>query len=277
MGRMIFESKVLLAFDESNVAAASVSRGPRGVKIRARARVALAPGALVSGPLHDNIARPQEVREALERLHRELGSNGRRAELILPDGIARLLLLDVPDGVRAEEFARFRLPQGLPFAPAEALVDGVAAPPGRFLAAAVRRSVVRGYEVVATAAGFAHERVDLLPLAALTPLLQRAERGFTALAVVLGDAAFSLAWFDGGRLAYFRNRRRDPGEGEYARLRDEIARTAALAGAPPRPKVIALGADAPQLAAALAEEGFDASAGYSEGDAADSWLAAALA
>jgi hypothetical protein len=277
MGRMIFESKVLLAFDETNVAAASVSRGPRGVKIKARARVPLAPGALVAGPLDDNIARPQEVREALERVHRELGSNGRRAELILPDGIARLLLLEVPDGVRAPEFARFRLPQGLPFAPAEALVDGVAAPPGRFLAAAVRRSVVRGYEAIATAAGFVHERVDLLPLAALTPLLRRAERDFSALAVVLGDAAFSLAWFDAGRLAYFRNRRRDPGADEYARLRDEIARTAALAGAPPRPKVVALGADAPQLAAALAEEGFDASADQLEGGAALSWLAAAHA
>jgi len=277
MGRMIFESKVLLAFDESNVAAASVSRGPRGVKIKARARVALAPGALVPGPLNDNIARPQDVREALERLHRELGSNGRRAELILPDGIARLLLLDVPEGVRPEEFARYRLPQGLPFAPAEALVDGVAAPPGRFLAAAVRRTVVRGYEAVAAAAGFTHERVDLLPLAALTPLLRRAERDFSALAVVLGDAAFSLAWFDAGRLAYFRNRRRDRGDDEYARLRDEIARTAVLAGAPARPRVIALGADASQLAAALKQEGFDASAGCSEDDDACSWLAPSLA
>ena len=276
MERMIFESKVLLAFDESNVAAATVSRGPRGVTIKARARAALPPGSLVPGPLDDNIVRPQDVREALERVHRELGSNGRRAELILPDGIGRLLLLDVPEGVRAEEFARFRLPQGLPFAPAEALVDGVAAPPGRILAAAVRRSVVRGYEAVATAAGFAHERVDLLPLAALAPLLRRAERGFSALAVVLGDAAFSLAWFDAGRLGYFRNRRRDPGDGEYARLRDEILRTAALAGAPARPKVVAIGAAAPQLAAALSEEGFDASAGPSEGDDACSWLAASL-
>jgi hypothetical protein len=275
---MIFESKVLLAFDESNVAAASVTRGPRGAKIGSRARAPLPPGALVPGPLDDNIARPQEVREALERVHRELGSNGRRAELILPDGIARLSLLDVPEGVRADEFARFRLPQGLPFAASEALVDGVAAPPGRFLAAAIRRSVVRGYEAVAAAAGFAQERVGLLPLVALTPLLRRAERSFTALAVVLGDAAFSLAYFDAGRLAFFRNRRRDPGGDEYARLRDEIVRTAALAGATERPRIVALGGEASQLAAALQAEGFAASAGDSDGGVAGvDWLASALA
>src|ERR1700741_347537 len=123
MGRMIFESKVLLAFDESGVAAATVTRGPRGVKIGGSVRAPLTPGALVPGPLEDNVARPQELREALERVHRELGSDGRRTELILPDGTARLQLLDVPQGVRPEEFARFRLPQGLPFAASEALVD----------------------------------------------------------------------------------------------------------------------------------------------------------
>lgn len=276
---MIFESKALVAFDESNISAACVSRGPRGPKTSARARVPLPPGALVPGPLEDNIAGPEEVREALARLHRELGGNGRRAALILPDGIARMALLDVPRGVGAAEFARYRLPQGLPFAAAEALVDGVAAPPGRFLAAAVRRSVVRGYEAVAAAAGFVQDRVDLLPLVALAPLLRRGERGFSALAVVLGDAAFSLACFEAGRLVFFRNRRRDGGAEEYTHLRDEIVRTAALAGAALTPRILALGSEGPQLAAALAAEGFDATSGYTDGGEpgeAD-WLATALA
>jgi hypothetical protein len=230
----------------------------------------------VPGALGDNVARPDEVRDALARLHRELGGNGRRAALILPDGIARIALLDVPRQVRPTEFARFRLAQSLPFAATEALIDGLEAPPGRFLAAAVRRSVVRGYEAVAAAAGFAQERVDLSPLVALQPLLRRAERAFTALAVVLGDAAFSMAYFDAGRLAVFRNRRRDPGGHEYVRLRDEILRTAALADRL-RPGV-AFGSDAPELVAALGGEGFEASAGHSgsgePGDAA--WLGAAV-
>jgi len=276
---MIFESKVLVTFDESSVAAACVSRGPRGARTSARARVPLPPGALVPGPLEDNIARPEEVRDALARVHRELAGNGRRAELILPDGIARIALLDVPEGVRAAEFARYRLPQGLPYAASEALVDGVMAPPGRFLAAAVRRSVVRGYEAVAAAAGFVQDRVDLLPLVALAPLLRRPERGFSALAVVLGDAAFSLAYFEAGRLAFFRNRRRDGGSDEYTRLRDEIVRTAALAGAAAPPRIVVLGSAGPQLAAALSAEGFLATSGYSNGGEpgeAD-WLASALA
>src|SRR5262245_30438004 len=98
MRRMIFESKVLLAFDESNVAAAVVSRGPRGARIGKRASAPLPQGALVPGPLEDNIASAPDVREALEKVHQGLGSNGRRAELILPDGVARLQLLDVPHG-----------------------------------------------------------------------------------------------------------------------------------------------------------------------------------
>jgi len=279
MGRMIFESKVLVAFDEKSVAGACLARGRRGPKIAARASVPLQPGALVPGPLDDNLARPEEVREALARLHRELGGNGGRAALILPDGIARLLLLEVPQGMRADEFARYRLPQGLPFAAGEALVDGVEAPPGRFLAAAIRRSVVRSYEAAAASAGFVQDRVGLLPLIALRPFLRRRERGFSALLVVLGDVAFSLAYFEAGQLAFFRNRRRDDGEGEYTRLRDEIVRTAALAGAAGTPRIVALGAGAPQLAAALSAEGFEATAGYSSGvepGEAD-WLAAALA
>jgi Tfp pilus assembly PilM family ATPase len=279
MGRMVFESKVLVAFDESAVRGAIVSRGPRGPRVAARAQVPLSPGALVASALDDNLLRPDEVREALARLYRELGGNGRRAALVLPDGIARLLLLDVPAQVRPAEFARFRLAQGLPYAAAEALVDGLAAPPGRFLAAAVRRSVVRGYEASAEAAGFAQDRVDLLPLVALAPFLLRPDAALTALAVVLGDAAFSMAYFDGGQLALFRSRRRDGGHDEYQRLRDEITRTAALAGCLSAPRVLALGADAPELAAALRAEGFDASSGRAgSGEPSEAaWLGAVLA
>lgn len=280
MGDMIFESKVFVAFDERGVSGAVVSRGPRASKLGARARVPLARGALVAGALDDNVARPDEVREALARVHRELGGNGRRAALILPDGIARIALLEIPKGVSSAAFARFRLAQGLPFAAGEALVDGVEAPPGRFLAAAVRRSVVRGYEAVAASAGFAQDRVDLLPLVALAPLLRRPERAFTGLAVVLGDAAFSMAYFDSGRLACFRNRRRDgAGVDEYVRLRDEILRTAVLAEAVSVPRVVAFGSDAPELAAALRAEGLDAASGDSEGGELDAaaWLGGALA
>jgi hypothetical protein len=193
------------------------------------------------------------VRDALLRVHRELGGNGQRAALVLPDGVARLVLLDPPAGVKPAEFARFRLAQGLPFAAGEALVDGVPAAPGRFLAAAVRRSVVRGYEAAAAAAGLGQERVELWPLLALGSLLRRGEAVGTLLAVVLSDAAFSLAYLEAGRLELVRNRRRDTSAGEYSRLRDEILRTAALAGATVAPRVVVFGADSAELAAALRE------------------------
>lgn len=274
MERMVFESRVLVAFDESAVRGAVVSRGPR---LAAQAEIALSPGALVASALDDNLLRPDEVKQALASLHRELGGNGRRASLVLPEGVARLSLLETPGHVQPAEFARFRLAQGLPYAAGEALVDGLPAPPGRYLAAAVRRSVVRGYEAAVEAAGFAQDRVDLLPLVALAPLLLRKDAALSALAVVLGDAAFSMGYFDGGRLVLFRNRRRDGGDGEYQRLRDEIARTAALAGCPGPPRVIALGADAPALAAALAAEGLTASAGHGGRASEAGWLGAVVA
>lgn len=276
---MIFESKVFVAFDQSGVAGAVVSRGPRGARLLARAEAPLADGALLARAAEDNLARPEEVRAALARVYKELGGNGRRAALVLPEGIARLALLEVPPKLAPAEFARFRLAPALPFAAAEALVDGVAAPPSSFLAAALRRSVVRSYEAVAAAAGFTQDRVDLLSLLALAPLLQRPDPARTILAVVLGDAAFTLAFVDSGRLALVRTRRRDRDGGEYVRLRDELTRTAALAGAASAPRVVAFGADAADLAAALRAEGWSAEAGLGGGEpvrGAAGWLATVL-
>lgn len=280
MERMIWESKVFVAFDQSGVAGALFSRGPRGERLLARAFAPLAEGALVASAADDNLVRPEEVRQALAQVHRELGGNGRPAALVLPDGIARLALLDPPAGVAAQEFARFRLAQGLPYAASEALIDGLPAPPAGFVAAAVRRSVVRAYEAAAAAAGLRQQRVDLYPLLALAALLREPAATGNALAVLLSDAAFTLAAFDAGRLRVLRNRRRDNGSlrRSYPRLRDEILRTASLAGAHVS-RVVALGADSGELAAWLRAEGLDAAAKPAPGalQAPSAWLEAALA
>lgn len=266
---MIFESKVLVAFDQRGVTASVLARGGRP---QARVFAPLSEGALVVSALEENLVRPDEVRAALQHVHRELGGNGRRAALVLPDGVARLALLEVPRNVRPAELARFRLAASLPYAASEALIDGVAAPPASFLAAAVRRMVVRGYEAAATAAGFGQERVDLAPLLQLAPLLRHPEQLGTVLALVLGDVAYTLAYFDGRGLALLRNRRRDTSEGEYGRLRDELLRTAAQGGASGVPGVIVLGADVAGLKAALREEGW--SVGAEPAGAASGWAEA---
>lgn len=260
--------RLAIAFDASRVTGILLERG-RPV---AHAQASLARGALVPRPLEENLIRPAEVRDGLSQVIRDLGRSGPTA-LVLPDGLARFALLDLQEGVAALEAARFRLGAALPFPVSEAAVDGVTAGPRRFLAAAVRRTVVRGYEAVAAEAGVRQERVDLAPLVSLAPLLD--ERG-PIVAAHVGDAAFSVAVVHEGRIQSFRNRRRDPDGHEYERLRDELLRSGALLGID-RPRIVVFGADAPELAAALRSEGQLAEVGGKRSGsepASAGWLAA---
>jgi hypothetical protein len=162
--------------------------------------------------------------------------------LVLPHGLARVLLLEAPKGADPLEYARFRLGSALPYPVGEAAVDLLPLDGRRSLAAAVRRDVVAGYEAAAVAAGLQTDRVDLAPLAALSGLL-RQPRPARTVEIVLGDAALSLAAFDRGRLSAFRSRRRDPGPGEAERVCEDAARTASPgAGDPPCVRVTGVGA-----------------------------------
>lgn len=192
----------------------------------------LAPGTLEPAALERNIQGPGDLRAALHRLAEPLPRDGRRVTLVLPDGVARLLLLEAPAGVQAGSYARYRMGQVLPFPVAEAAVATTPAGAGRMLAAAVRRQVVEEYETAVAAAGFEPERVDLAPLLALDALRRRAPS--TRVEVVLGDVALCLALCAGDSLQGLRNRRRDRDEGEGARLAEEIARAGALDVAGPR-------------------------------------------
>ena len=114
--------------------------------------------------------RAPEVQQALAEVARGVEGGQGPVAFILPDGVARTMLLEAPAGVAPREFARYRITPGLPYAPEEALVDVLPVEGGRVLAAAVRRSVVEGYEAAAAAAGLDIERLDLSPLAALSAL-----------------------------------------------------------------------------------------------------------
>ncbi len=275
-----FPSLRLVAFDAASVAGARLVRGLRGPRLRSLEIVPLSPGALLVSAFTPNLARPEEVSAALARLRGALDSG--RVTLVLPDGLARVLLLEAPKGADPHEYARFRLGPALPYPVGEAAVDLLPLDGRRMLAAAVRRDVVAGYEAAAAAAGLRPDRVDLAPLAALSGLL-RQPRPARTVEIVLGSAALSLAAFDGGRLCAFRSRRRDPGPGEAERVCADATRTASPgAGDPPRLRVTGVGArsfrddlagtgQAVELAAVLPGVG-------SLPEAAErSWLGAALA
>jgi len=206
-----------------------------------------------------------------------------RASLILPDGLARAVLLDVPGGVEPREFARFRIAPTLPYPAEEAIVDVLPVGRRRVIAAAVRRAVIEEYEAVLAEVGVGRERVDIAPLAAVAALL-RQPPARRAVDVILGDTAFSLAAFHDAELKVFRTRRRHCGPEEPDRLREEVARAADLAGdgAPPRVRVVGTGAL--QLIQSLAgggcwvEPGWDAfREELPQGAAEFSWLGAAFA
>jgi hypothetical protein len=202
--------------------------------------------------------------------------------LILPGGVARTVLLEVAAGVTAREFARFRITPGLPYPPDEALVDVLPLDGGRILAAAVRRSVVEGYEAVAGAAGLDVERLDLAPLAALSALAREPRGTAVSVDVILGDHALSLAAWQGGALHFFRTRLRESGPREAQWLGREVDRTAVLAGNGSAPRIRAVGPGAVELLRAWSDEGRAGEPGWrAEGAlpvaAAElAWLGAAL-
>jgi hypothetical protein len=236
-----------VAFDATAVCAALVSRGLRGRRLRSFGRAGLSPGALLPQPLETNVQRPDEAGEALRGVLRGLEAGRGRVSMILPDGVARMGLLEVPTGVAPEEYARFRWAQGLPYPAAEAIVDVLPLGEGRAVVAAVRRGVVLEYEAVAARAGLSPARVDLAPLAALSALVRDPPAEAAAVDVILGDAAYCLAGSHDGALRVLRNRRRDAGASEAERLCREVDRTAALAGngtGPPSVRVVGAGARA---------------------------------
>jgi hypothetical protein len=276
-------TRVLMAIDASGVAGAAVSGGPGTPRIRSFARATLKEGALLPGPLDGNVLHAAEVQQALAEVAAGIEGGRGPVALILPDGVARTVLLDVPAGVAARDFARYRITPGLPYSPDEALVDVLPLEGGRVLAAAVRRSIIEGYEAAARAAGLDVDRLDLAPLAALSALAREPRGTVASVDVILGDRALSLAAWHGGTLRVFRNRLREPGPGEARWLTQEVDRTAVQAGNGGPPRLRAVGPGATALLRAWEGEGRTAEAGWSaEGplpvEATElAWLGAALA
>ena len=279
-----FSSRVVLALDAGSVSAALVRRGLRASRVVALHSRPLPEGALVPSALARNLIDPQEVgraiRETLESLPRTAG-----VTLVLPHGVSRVSVLDLPKGHEATEYARFRLAASLPYPATEAVVDFLPLERGRMLAAAVRREVVVEYEEAVASAGVVRARVDLAPLAAAAgagPISQ----GFAGPTVflVLGDAACSFLAYDGGRLLGVRSRRRGPEGGDADRLHTEALRSAAAAGLLGEPELVLAGSGARGVLDGWGAAGrgarllpLMAEGGPLHETAARPWLAAALA
>jgi len=276
-------SRVLLAFDAGSLCLARLTRTLSGQRLEGVLREALGHGELLPTPLEPNLRDPDTLRDALGRLLAEAGLASASATLILPDGIARVALLDPPAGTGALSFARFRLSASLPFPASEAIVDVLPLEGRRVLAVAVRRSVVEAYEAVVRACGLEVERVLLASVVGFEALRRLGAGRSSTVDVILGDVAYSVAAWNEGQLRVFRSRRRDPGPSEAARLREEILRSAALAGDGIAPRVRVVGPGSGSLLRELqglgdtAEPGWQASGEAMPVEAAElPWLGLGL-
>lgn len=110
----------LLVFEISRQGVAGVRRNPRTFETEARAYRALDPGVVEPTPAKHNIAKPEQLDEAVNQVSAELGPAKRLdASLIVPDACARLTVLDFNNfpGDQKErlQLIRFRLKKTLPF------------------------------------------------------------------------------------------------------------------------------------------------------------------
>jgi hypothetical protein len=255
------------------VTVAEIAEGVKGGRLHALAHEPLARGAVVPRTSGPNLADPEAVRAAAARA---LGAPGRRARLVLPDGVARLALFEPPSGVESRDFVRYRLAPSLPWPAAEGVFETLDAGAGRVVGAAVRRATVAEYEEAARAAGAEVDEVHLAPLVALGGLRGRGGDGVHAL---LGDAAMCLALVHGGSILALRSRRRDRSSGEAARLRSALERlSAAVNGNGSGVPLAVVGSDAARLRPGLgAGSGSGAKApGLAGGDEAG-WLVGLVA
>jgi hypothetical protein len=275
-GVALLGTRIYLAVDASSVTAAEIADSVKGRRLRTLAHEPLAAGALVPGAAGSNLADAEAVRAAMGRA---LGRVSRsRVTLVLPDGIARLALLEPSRGVPTREYVRYRLASSLPWPATEASFDAIDAGSGRVVGAAIRRTTVAEYEQAATAVGANVEQVHLAPLLALAGL-----RGQDADAAhaVLGDVAMCLVFVRDRALLALRSRRRDRSQGEAARLREELRKLAAgTANGNGNVPLVVSGSDAarlrPQIGAAGLLDGV-APAGSPQRADEPGWLAGLLA
>ena len=250
---MLNGARLWLSLDSRSACALRVRGGFRGVRLEAFERAPLSPAALVPSPAGPALQAAEAVRQAAARALAGVSARpGERASLLLPDGLARLVLLDVPPRIEPAQFARFRLGPQLPFAPTEAVFGCLALAGGKHAAAGLRRGLVESYEGLARSVGLSPAGAFLASLAALEASRRHGWR--EALAVLLGDTTVLLVALRSGRVASLRHLLRAE-TGEPERLQAEGQRSLTEARLPRETAWWVAGQGARAVAHALAVAG----------------------
>lgn len=172
---LIQDPPPLLVFEIGRQGVAAVRRNPKTFEPEARAHRQLEPEVVDPAPGKQNVLKPEKLEEAVRQLCEEFGPIKRSdAALILPDGAARLTVLDFDDlpGDAKErlDLIRWRLKKTVPFEIEAARiayqvqnVDGGAA----VFAAITPPEIVEQYEAPLRATGLWPGDVELSAVSAL--------------------------------------------------------------------------------------------------------------
>jgi type IV pilus assembly protein PilM len=216
----------LLVFEISEQGIAGVRRNAKTRAVEARAFQPLPEGAVEASSVKENVHRPDDLREAVAAVIRELGPVRRPdAAVILPDDSSRLTLLDFEKlpGDAKERLAliRWRLKKTVPFDIDRARISYQAQPLGSglsVLVAATPPEIVEQYEAPFEEAGLFPGSVSLSTAAALNLVPE----GAMTLVAKLAGRTLTIAATERGAVRMIRHVELagDSGEAPEERLRD---------------------------------------------------------
>ncbi len=207
---------VALELDGSEIVLVRLKRHRRGKPALEAHRQRPLPEPTAGSILRPNLAAPEQVSQQIRELFEETGTRPGRVSLVVPDNLAKIALLTLPEKPpsrrQLEEIVRFKVRRSVPFRLEDAALSYQVLPgPGKsvhILVALLRKGVVEQYERVLGAAG---ARVGLFDLC--TPnLLNLCRAELQTAAAAGGDVAllnctrtyFSLLIVRGEQLIFYR-------------------------------------------------------------------------
>jgi type IV pilus assembly protein PilM len=167
---MLFARKSIgVEIKPSGVAFALLGGSPSSPRLERVTSAAMAPGAMRVSLREPNIIDPQSFSDAVRGAHNLLLHNGTRLSITLPDGVGRIMMIDVEGRFksRAEglDIIRWKLKKNIPFDIDDTHLDyqqlkvrdnGDMA----LMVALVSRAVIGQYEELLVSSGFTPARID---------------------------------------------------------------------------------------------------------------------
>lgn len=145
----------------SEVALAHITERRGGIELDTCVSAPIDPGLLRFSLVEPNIQDPPALAKAIQNVLLRAGAGAsKRVALTLPDYVARLTIMEIPNPpvstAELRELFRFRMKKSLPFDldRARLTFERLSGKPGRFLVGVMHEAVVSQYEEIFSALGF---------------------------------------------------------------------------------------------------------------------------